>query len=95
MNPSRYGGASGANHARARRLHRFQRIRRLPSRPGCKRADDAERQGDLGLLHPSVAQANANCYRRTMRALLHELQTGEAVCSCCLKPLGRGSLSLQ
>lgn len=57
-------------------------------------ADDAERAASLGLLHPSVATAQANCYRRAASAIQHEIDTGVAVCSCCFKPFGRGSLAL-
>lgn len=51
-------------------------------------ADEAERMENLGLLHPKVAKAQADCYRRTVRALEIERDTGVAVCSCCYKPLG-------
>ncbi|MFY1852410.1 hypothetical protein ACOTBX_10500 [Achromobacter xylosoxidans] len=57
-------------------------------------ADEAERAGALGLLHTNVAKAQSDCYRRTARAIQHEIETGVAVCSCCFKPFGRGSLAL-
>ncbi|AZY49706.1 hypothetical protein C0J09_11550 [Bordetella avium] len=58
-------------------------------------ADAAERHAALGLLHPSVAAAQADCYRRAARSIQREIDTGVAVCSCCFKPFGRGSLALQ
>lgn len=51
--------------------------------------DDAERRAALGLTHPSTANAQASAYRRTVRALEIERDTGVAVCSCCHKPLGK------
>ena len=51
-------------------------------------ADEAEHMANLGLLHPKVAKAQADCYRRTVRALEIERDTGVAVCSCCYKPFG-------
>jgi len=51
-------------------------------------ADEAERGAALGLIHPNVAKAQADCYRRTVRALEIQRDTGVAVCSCCHKPFG-------
>lgn len=57
-------------------------------------AEEAERGAELGLIHPSVASAQANCYRRAASSIKHEIDTGEAVCSCCFKTFGRGSFAL-
>lgn len=51
-------------------------------------ADEAERGAKLGLIHPNIAKAQADCYRRTVKALEIERDTGVAVCSCCHKPFG-------
>lgn len=51
-------------------------------------ADEAERRAALELLHPNVARAQADLYRRTVRALEIQRDTGVAVCPCCHKPLG-------
>lgn len=42
-------------------------------------------------LSPSASEVRENIYRNTVKALYIELQTGVAVCSCCLKPYGQGS----
>lgn len=55
-----------------------------------KLADEAECNATLGLTHPNVAAVQADCYRRTARAIQHEIDTGVAVCSCCFKPFGEG-----
>ncbi len=48
----------------------------------------------MGFIHPKVATYNASLYRRTARAIEVELETGQAVCVCCFKPLGRGTLHI-
>lgn len=55
-------------------------------------ADEAERGAALGLLHPNVARVQADTYRRTVRALEIQAETGIAVCSCCHKPFGEGMM---
>lgn len=40
-----------------------------------KLADDVERRADLGLLDTNVAKERADCYRRTARALQHDIDT--------------------
>lgn len=55
-------------------------------------ADDEDRAASLGLTHPSVAKARAAIYRRTVKALEIQRDTGIAVCSCCHKPFGNGVL---
>jgi hypothetical protein len=52
-------------------------------------ADEAERGASIGLIHPIVAKAQADCYRRTVKALEIERDTGIAVCSCCHKPIDK------
>lgn len=49
---------------------------------------DAERRMADGLLHPTVARAQAETYRRTAQALEIRRDTGVAVCACCHKPFG-------
>ena len=49
----------------------------------------------LDLASNESSEIRADIYRRTAKALLIEFQTGVAVCSCCFKPFGRGSLSLE
>lgn len=51
-------------------------------------ADEADREAAFGLTHPNVAKARADIYRRTVKALEIERDTGVAVCSCCHKPIG-------
>lgn len=51
-------------------------------------AEQVERDAALSLIHADVAKAQADCYRRTVRALEIERDTGIAVCSCCHKPFG-------
>ena len=46
-------------------------------------AEEAERAG-LSLA--------ANIYRKTARSIESEQETGVAVCACCFKPFGRGTL---
>lgn len=46
-------------------------------------ADEAERTG---------LTFAANMYRRTARSIEIQMETGIAVCACCLKPFGRGTL---
>ncbi|KDR25996.1 hypothetical protein [Caballeronia zhejiangensis] len=56
-------------------------------------ADEQDRAAALGITHASVAKYNASLYRRTARSIQHEIDTGTAVCVCCFKPIGRGSLA--
>lgn len=53
-----------------------------------KLAVDADERAKLGLTHPSVAAAQADCYRRAAKSLEIQRDTGVAVCSCCHKPFG-------
>ena len=46
-------------------------------------ADEAERTG---------LTFAANMYRRTARSIEIQQETGVAVCACCFKPFGRGTL---
>ncbi|XAI95210.1 hypothetical protein [Leptolyngbya phage Lbo-JY16] len=55
-------------------------------------ADEQERCVRLGLIHPKTGTFNASLYRRTARSIEIGVETGEAVCVCCFKPLGRGAL---
>lgn len=57
-------------------------------------ADEERQKIKLGLCHGSSASAEfrINVYERTVKALEIELETGIAVCSCCHKPFGRGTL---
>jgi xanthine dehydrogenase iron-sulfur cluster and FAD-binding subunit A len=52
-------------------------------------ADDEDRMVELGLDYGGHAafRFRADTYRRTAKALQWEKDTGEAVCSCCFKPL--------
>lgn len=55
-------------------------------------AADEQRARDLGLcVVPSASLARERTYKRTAEAFRIEIQTGEAVCSCCHKPFGRNS----
>lgn len=54
-------------------------------------ADEAERGSEMGVIHPIVAKAQADLYRRTARSLRIQAETGVAVCVCCFKPFGRGN----
>lgn len=49
-----------------------------------KLADDVERRADLGLLDTNVAKERADCYRRTARAIQHEIDTGVHRTGGCL-----------
>lgn len=51
-------------------------------------AEQVEHSAALSLIHPDVARAKSDLYRRAARALEIERDTGIAVCSCCHKPLG-------
>ncbi len=52
-------------------------------------ADDEDRMVELSLDYGGHAafRFRAATYRRTAKALQWEKDTGEAVCSCCFKPL--------
>lgn len=54
-----------------------------------KLADDEERAIELDLDYGSSSafRFRADTYRRTAKALEWQRDTGEAVCSCCFKPL--------
>ena len=54
-------------------------------------AAEAERGAETGIIHPIVAKAQADLYRRTARSLRIQAETGVAVCVCCFKPIGRGN----
>lgn len=55
-------------------------------------ADELDRAIDLKIaLSPDTNRYNATLYRKTARAIQHEIDTGVAVCVCCWKPLGRGA----
>jgi hypothetical protein len=53
-------------------------------------ADDEIRAFQLGIQScKQVADARADSYRRTAKALRIQRDTGTAVCSCCFKPFGQ------
>ena len=54
-------------------------------------AAEAERGAETGIIHPTVAKAQADLYRRTARSLRIQADTGVAVCVCCFKPFGRSN----
>jgi hypothetical protein len=51
-------------------------------------ADEEDRAAEMGITDPKTAKFRANVYRRTVRALEIQRDTGIAVCSCCHKPFG-------
>lgn len=55
-------------------------------------AGTEERAIELGIaLCPQVNRNNAELYRKTALAIQHEIDTGEALCTCCWKPFGGGA----
>jgi hypothetical protein len=50
-------------------------------------ADEEDRAAEMGITDYKTAKFRADVYRRTVRALEIERDTGIAVCSCCHKPI--------
>ena len=50
-------------------------------------AAEQEQRAVAGLVHPSIAAARAELYRRTARSSELTETTGEWQCACCVKPI--------